>query len=233
MNWKLAIFSIALLPLLVFLGFWQLDRAEQKREIAERLEAIGNGAAVTLSEFLRQPERYQRVRLTGSYLVEHWLLDNQIHEGTFGYRVLTPFCTLDRCIMVDRGWVQGSLSRQELPELPTPKQLLTLEGVMDRASSRIQLGAPEYVSDSPYRVASLDWGQIETRLSRDILPWVLRLRSAQPGTFHAGWTPLVQGPEKHIGYAVQWFAMATVLVGLVLWTLWRAGRSRTERVDPA
>jgi len=37
-NWKVTTFSILLMPILVSLGIWQLERAEQKQTILEQWE---------------------------------------------------------------------------------------------------------------------------------------------------------------------------------------------------
>ena len=46
---------------------------------------------------------------------------------------------------------------------------------------------------------------------------VLLLDKDQPGGFVREWNPVVVGPERHVGYAVQWFALAAALVILYVW----------------
>src|SRR5690606_28900045 len=124
----LVIFAILLLPLLVWLGFWQLERAAEKTailtELAERralpaLEASQIKAPPLTNE---EPDwRHRQVRLLGRYHPTlQWLLDNRIHEGRPGYEVLTAF-ELDAgqgWILVNRGWLPAPLERSQLPELP-------------------------------------------------------------------------------------------------------------------
>jgi cytochrome oxidase assembly protein ShyY1 len=38
------------------------------------------------------------------------------------------------------------------------------------------------------------------------------LSADQPGVFQYNWQPINMKPEKHLGYAFQWFALAFVLI---------------------
>jgi cytochrome oxidase assembly protein ShyY1 len=40
----------------------------------------------------------------------------------------------------------------------------------------------------------------------------LKLDDSSPGAFETGWQPVTMSAQKHIGYAVQWFALALALV---------------------
>src|SRR5262245_40650445 len=86
---------IVLTPLLIGLGLWQLDRAQQKRDLIAAFEQ-GGGPALRLDDALARgadAALYQRVYLDGSYLgTNQFLLDAQtIGEGKIGFDVLTPF----------------------------------------------------------------------------------------------------------------------------------------------
>src|SRR5690606_12915045 len=84
---------LLLLPLLLGLGFWQLDRAEQKRAWLAQLAAAAQQEAVNLNAV--QPDypavAQRRVEARGRYDADRQLLlDNQIRAGRQGYLVLTP-----------------------------------------------------------------------------------------------------------------------------------------------
>ena len=49
-------------------------------------------------------------------------------------------------------------------------------------------------------------------LGRPLFPYSVRLDAGQPGALRVDWEPINTQPEKHTGYAVQWFAMAIALV---------------------
>lgn len=49
---------------------------------------------------------------------------------------------------------------------------------------------------------------------------------AGPATYETQWPVVAMGPEKHLGYAVQWFAMALALLGLYLYLGWHNAREK-------
>jgi cytochrome oxidase assembly protein ShyY1 len=57
---------------------------------------------------------------------------------------------------------------------------------------------------------------LERRLGRALFPDVVRLESS-PG-LDTGWIVVNLTPEQHLGYAVQWFALATALAILTFVT---------------
>ena len=58
---------------------------------------------------------------------------------------------------------------------------------------------------------------LEVTLGRPVQPFVLLLDRDDANGFYREWTPAGFGPGKHFGYALQWFAMAAVLLGLLAW----------------
>lgn len=212
------------LPLLLALGFWQLDRAEQKRAaLAARAEASRepvlelNGTAASLAE-----HRYRRARATGRYDGERqFLLDNQVQDGRAGYRILTPL-RLDgsgRAVLVDRGWVPVGPDRSQLPELPVDEAPHTVTGRIARGPVvGIRLGEPAAEDRGwPRRVQYLEHDYFERVLPYPVADYLLREGPLEGGPVAAraprdGWR---FGPERHEGYAVQWFAMALALT--VIW----------------
>jgi cytochrome oxidase assembly protein ShyY1 len=59
----------------------------------------------------------------------------------------------------------------------------------------------------------LDVQQLGNAIGRELLPMVLELDEGQPGALTPDPLTATQiGPEKHLGYAVQWFGLATALL---------------------
>jgi len=211
------------LPLLIALGFWQLDRAAQKHTaLAARAEASRapvlelNAGVGSLAE-----HRYRRARATGRYDGERqFLLDNQVQNGRVGYRILTPLRLEGsrRAVLVDRGWVPVGADRSELPEIPVGEGRRTVTGRIARGPSvGIRLGEPAADSAWPRRVQYLEYDYFEQVLPYPVADYLLREGSVNGGPVAAravrdAWR---FGPERHEGYAVQWFAMALALT--VIW----------------
>ena len=214
------VFAVVL-PLLLGLGFWQLDRAEQKQQILSEREAREAGTVLGLNNryALSADDRYLPAEATGRYLNErHWLLDNRVVDGQAGYHVYTLFELQGpghRTIAVNRGWVSTGGSREFLPSVPAPQGVVTLRGRLDRpASVGLELDVGDLAGvASTMAVQHLDLADLAAALDRDILPLALVLDEGQPGVLRRDWAPAPGiTPEKHLGYAVQWFALALALV---------------------
>lgn len=216
--------TLLLLALLLSLGFWQLDRAEQKRVLLDAYGARPGDAPIKLqADFTPGPEwRYRRVQVMGSYVVEHqFLLDNRVHQGRAGYQVLTPLrlARSDVVVLVNRGWVPQGATRADLPPLPVPTESeLTVEGLIDFPSEKVfALGEGEDRDPGWPKVLQRVRLDLQAQqLNARLLPMLVLLAPEQPGGFVREWNPIVIGPERHVGYAVQWFALAAALVILYM-----------------
>jgi len=54
-EWRLTVFTLLLFPGLLYLGFWQLDRAEEKRELALRNAQRQDMVALSHRELFQPP----------------------------------------------------------------------------------------------------------------------------------------------------------------------------------
>uniref|UniRef100_UPI002587C9F2 SURF1 family protein n=1 Tax=Pseudomonas sp. TaxID=306 RepID=UPI002587C9F2 len=84
---------LALLPVLVSLGFWQLGRAEEKRQLLalDAQHRMAQPITSTQLDGLQAPA-FRRVRLHGQFDPDHSLiLDNRQREGHVGVELVQPF----------------------------------------------------------------------------------------------------------------------------------------------
>lgn len=82
-GWPLWLFTLGFLPVLISLGFWQLDRAEEKRSFDRQLSAAREQPSVPLAS-LESPTTaaWRAVTLQGYFDPQWiWLLDNRIRGG--------------------------------------------------------------------------------------------------------------------------------------------------------
>ena len=107
--------GLVLFLLLIRLGFWQLDRAEEKQALQTRYQDQISAEPVNLGQAARhrgqaQQMYWRRCILTGSYDPQAlYLLDNQVWRGVVGYQVFSRFVLPDGAsVLVDRGWMAGS-----------------------------------------------------------------------------------------------------------------------------
>jgi surfeit locus 1 family protein len=212
-----------MLVLLLSLGTWQLDRAKQKRDFQAAYTAAQQAAPRPVSraaDLVRLP-RYEPVRMYGSYDgARQSLLDAQVHRGTAGYRVWTPF-VLDSggTVLVDRGWVPSGAERSDLPEIGVGSAQRTVSGlVAPLPSPGIRVGAVEGVDEGwPRRLLWPDAATLERLWGADIVPVIVLLSPQADDGFVREWEPATAiPPERHVGYAVQWYGLAVALVVIFL-----------------
>ena len=215
------LFTAFFLPLLLVLGTWQLNRAAEKQALFDDFAA--GGAAVALgaaSPGLDGLRRYTPVQAQGRYLGnKQFLLDNMVEDGQAGYRVLTPLLLTEGvAVLVDRGWIPRDFSTDVAPVIDVSAAPRTVSGKLDRLPRPgIQL-ATTLAPGWPKVVQFPSRDELSTTLGLQLVPGLVLLDADQPDGFRRNWRPSDFGPERHIGYAVQWFALAITLV--VLYFAW-------------
>lgn len=208
------ILSTFFVGLFIGLGSWQIHRAEEKRGmlVAQATQEKQLAALWTGKEMLPSP--YQKLRLKGHYLPELFLLDNQHQQHQFGYNVLSPFELANGAIVIiDRGWVPGDLSRQIMPTVTTPKKSLVLQGSTYFPSINQWLLGPEMEKkgNKVIVIERIDVKLLNQVLQKKVYPFIIRLEKQDPYGFVREWKIVSMSPERHLGYALQWFAMALVI----------------------
>jgi len=216
-----------MLALLFRLGFWQLGRADMKREFLraqeEKMHRPQLPLAVLLAEY--QDLRYRRVELTGHYDVSRQILmDNQIYNGKVGYFVLTPFILEadNRLVLVNRGWLSMAKGYRELPDIEfmPPEGSLSLVGVINHFPTvgLVLEGADELTQGWPSVVQTVNTHKVSEKLNQAILDFQVQLLPDQAYGYQRDWQVKTRmPPEKHTAYAFQWFALASTLIFLTLW----------------
>jgi surfeit locus 1 family protein len=212
-----------LVALFVSLGAWQLHRAEEKQAILAQMEQRGAVAPASLPDTLSDPAawRYRPVVAEGRYdPVLQILLDNQVLDGRVGYRVLTPLRRPGRseAVLVDRGWIPAPADRGVLPEVSVGPGLRRVQGTLYVPYGEgFRIGA---VSDEvvgwPRRVQYLDFEAISRMLPYPVAPYLIRLDPGAADGYTRRWPTAPFSPDRHLGYAVQWFALAAAVLVLYL-----------------
>jgi cytochrome oxidase assembly protein ShyY1 len=211
---------LALLPLLIGLGFWQLTRAEEKRELLARHQAQRLAAPVSIDELERHADpAYVRVQLHGRFDARHsLLLDNRIRGGQAGVEVLQPFYDQGSglWLLLNRGWLPWP-DRRIAPTFATPDSPLSLTAwvyVPLGAAFRLHQEQPD--NGWPRLVSAVEPAALWQQLGRAGLSYEVRMEPG-PASFQTDWPVVAMSPDKHLGYAVQWFALAAALLGLFIY----------------
>lgn len=228
-QWKLSVFVLVFLPLLLRLGVWQLERAEEKQALLTVYQQQQQLPAIPFADIkIKGGVSYQKVIVEGRYNpTKYWLLDNRSRNGRVGYEVVMPFVTQNSMIFVNRGWVQAPARRELLPDITTPTDTIVLKGYFHRPSENavVKHNISDLALEWPKRVLQLDPISMHKNLADDnkVLAsnTVLRLDENTLSALLTEWPIINTRPEKHQAYAVQWFAMALTLFLLYVWCLTR------------
>jgi cytochrome oxidase assembly protein ShyY1 len=236
--------SVLLLPILVGLGLWQLQRADEKAVINAQWELKRHQNPVPLQSLDStnvELLEYLPVQLSGQFLPgKYFLLDNRIHRGNFGNEVLGVFKLKDggKIVLVNRGWIAADPSRRQTPVIPGVDGPVTITGYV-----YVSQGKPYLLADValkagwPKRIQAVEMDKlgaaIEQEQGVELFPYPVRIDPDSAAALTVDWHLVNVSPEKHTGYAVQWFTMAAALFILFILrstNLWQAltGCSRTQ-----
>ena len=241
-----AIFSLSVVTLLLFtvllkLGFWQLGRYHAKLELQKKLE--DNYAYTLFDTNTKDIESvlYEPFILKGKFSNKTILLDNQTIKGKFGYLIYSLFRVegKNKYVLVNRGFIQApNLNRSQLPviEIPDKKGLLTLKGRFVKTHvNKMSTNDIESFANI-LRVQQVHINSIKDKLNSnfknkiDIEGYVFKLDKDTSHTYFVQNSSNWLTPKKHLGYAVQWFAMAAMFMFLVIfYTIRYKGKNANEK----
>lgn len=204
--------ALLLFPLLLSLGFWQLHRAAEKQQRLDQFAARAHQPPKPLSG--HEP-LYTPVTVTGHYDTQHAiLLDNRIVNHQVGYDVLVPFLPLDHpsTLLVNMGWIPKSRSSAAFLSGRLPGDgVFQIVGLIQKPQHNFVLAHAREPLRWPWVIEDIKMTELRQALDRPLYPFILLLSS--PGGFVPHWERVVSvSPERHVGYAVQWFALALTLV---------------------
>ncbi|TLF53466.1 SURF1 family protein [Halomonas urmiana] len=191
------------------LGLWQWERAADKRDYLGRLEA-----APRLESPTETPPPGARVVLRGEYLAgETLFLDNRTHEGRLGVAPLTPFRDRQGQLwLIQRGFLATGPTRDD-PRVETPAGVVRLEGRWQVSGDSAPLFGPNHEGNRLQRIDLSAWGPSKSKGFAHA-GW-LHLEQG-PGHLESWWQPSVVPPERHLGYAVQWWGLALAALVIML-----------------
>lgn len=224
LNWPMVIFTMLVFSSLIKLGFWQIERALEKEQRQERIQALSQRDALSLAqvkalEGLQDGINDLPIKLTGYFDSEKvFLLDNQPNKGRLGYRVYQIIESNGDTILVNLGWVQGSIDRNVLPEITPVTGQHTITGHIREIEVGIQLQAQDLTNATwPLRVQQIELDKFSALINKKLLPFVVYLDTKETLGYKKNWQPIVMPPEKHRGYAFQWFSLALAWISLMIW----------------
>lgn len=251
-TWLAAALLAVMGVVFVSLGNWQLNRADERREIAAMIEAGRRAAPVELTTAVDATalEPWRSAQATGHWLPAYSvLLDNRNLDGKPGFWLATPLSLApDTAVLVLRGWVARPIGNfNPFPAVTQDKAAVTLTGeLVLRVPQLYEIAdeAPlEFTNGTSVKnegvFTRLDLNELPQRQNVSIaemseitgikfLPVVLMQTSANDGTeMQRQWpTPSIDS-NTNMGYAMQWFGFAAIAfgaMGVLLWKTWRRAK---------
>lgn len=243
-KWILVTILIALsMALFVWLGFWQLDRLEQKRTynttMAERWrQEPFDLNAEPLPQNLDDLE-FQRITADGYFdFANQVIIKSQIYYDAPGIALVTPFVFADgRAVLVARGWVPADqASPQSLAQLEEPAGAPVI-GLIKPSQA-----PPNGQPSSPPATPQSEWFRIDIPAIQAQMPYALEPAWIQqlPETgrpidkLPIREEPMALDEGNHMSYAVQWFSFALIAgFGYIMFVRYRERLASRPRPDNA
>ncbi len=232
--------TLAVVALCLRLAFWQLDRADAKANWQQQQLERSANAPLSLADALdlAEPGNFP-VRVRGQFDNDRViLLDNRVLDRVAGYHVLTPLHSQDgKWVLVNRGWTSRGADRNVLPNIAPISAEVEVEGFTYQYSDRTFTLAEDDLSipSWPLRLQKIEIDALAAVLGVELAPFEIRVHP--DSMLESGeqmprvWHDPVMGPEKHHGYAVQWFAMATAALLFFLITGFRRRSGDQQDID--
>ena len=217
------ILVIVAAAVMVRLGIWQLDRLAGRRAFNQQvLSQIDQPALALTNEVISRDLdelEFRTVQVDGEFDLENTLvLGNQVWEEQIGVHLLTPLKIngTDSYILVDRGWIPfDDWENRNLGTYDLPNDV-RVEGML--RVSQTKLGLRDCIDvnagEPPFQVWCLALDGIESYLPYELLS-VYLIQSPEGEQSIAPYQAIprieiTEGP--HLGYAVQWFTFAGILL---------------------
>lgn len=221
--WVFTLLWLAILLLMIWAGFWQLGRAQEKDQIRQQMQNGKVQSPKQLSDW-QSVKDYQSIQVRGQYHNTHFLLANQFHDGQVGFNVLTAFLTNDNIwLLVNRGWTASptidlTIEQQDtelsgmLAAWPRPGVQLGEQILKDVAQQQVT-----YLPPAQTRVFMTQ--QLCQRDECHVLDRVIKLDAAAEYGFVRDWQAPMMTAARHRAYAFQWFIMSLALCFIYIYFL--------------
>jgi cytochrome oxidase assembly protein ShyY1 len=138
----------------------------------------------------------------------------------------------EQAVLVNLGWVVGSINRQEIPDVQAITGKYQLSGHVRNIEQGIMLMEQVLVKGEwPLRVQQIELDKFSTLISRQLLPFVVYLDKTESVGYEKNWQPIVMPPEKHRAYAFQWFSLAIAWLLLMIWASIKLGKNSEQALN--
>lgn len=228
---------------LVYLGIWQLDRQDQRREYNEMVTnrwlmdplELDPGSADNLLSDLE----FRRVAVSGEFDYAHQVaLKNQNFQDQPGIQLVTPLILDEgQAILVVRGWIPYAQSTSDQWPQFNESVDATIVGRAHESQMMPSGEAPEIPNTPQSEWFRLNVDAIQPQMPYELLPFFIYQlpeggRSYGELPIRQNLNPLLdlRDPVMHLSYAIQWFSFSLILLFTYI-QLVRHQERRAKRQD--
>jgi cytochrome oxidase assembly protein ShyY1 len=246
-RWILShVLVLALVVVMINLGFWQLRRLDEKKSYNASVRAHESLPIAPIDSLLHPNDpssrgsdlAFRRVTLTGTYDTTNEVIirARSLNERP-GVWVATPLrLSSGDAVVVVRGFLPTQGTPDAVPaDAEPPTGQVVVEGLVQETQTRGTFG-PTDPDGRLSNMARVDVARLQQQVPYTLYPVYAQLKSSQPA--QAGAEPEVlpepvldEGP--HLGYAVQWFIFSTIAIVGYPMILRRSARNRGQIEDEA
>jgi surfeit locus 1 family protein len=239
----LAVLALLLIVLFAGLGTWQVYRLQWKLDLIARVEARVHAVPAPLPSrtswagITPESDEYRRVRLHGTYLYDLTTPVQALTEAGSGYWLLTPMCTEQGIVLVNRGFIPAELGARTRYTLRRAAanpcgggSAVDVVGLL-RTSERD--GAFTRTNDpAANRWYTRDVAAIAAARGLTTAPFFVDAAAGQnppdsPDQPVGGLT-VVKFPNSHLVYAFTWYALALMVAGAWWWVARRGDATEND-----
>lgn len=214
-KWQVGfgIFCTVFFVLCCVLSVWQLHRYQFKNNLLVSYQKQLQSKPQSLQDVLHKEgeKQFRVVAATGEYLPELTVLvQNRVYNGRIGFEVFTPLRVAGEktLFLVDRGWVD----KMENATPPATSKQNVFGYLKENNEYQFILGKNIVSPKHPIVLQKLDLIDIAAITKQDFYPLLLRLDPHADNGFVREWTITAVTPERHLGYAAQWFIFALIIL---------------------
>ena len=218
---------IAAVAVMARLGFWQLERLEERRAFNARVLAQINAPELSLNGALQYGEvtgdqlltmEYRPVVVTGTYDPTHEiLLRNQVRDNLPGYHLITPLSIegSETVVLVDRGFIPMQDADPAARAKYAREGVVTVRGRISQPHVPRIFGVPDPTLVpgqerlDTWNAVNLD--RIQAQLPYSTLPVIIQAGPDEGDLVESNFVEPDITEGSHLGYAAQWFTFAGLL----------------------
>jgi surfeit locus 1 family protein len=218
------ILGISGIAVLLWLGFWQMNRLTWKQDIIASIEdrRFGDPAPLLGNYKTARPATHNYLRVA----FEGKLTANEAHvyapqKDGLGYRIVSVFVWNRKSLFVDLGWVPEAQKNTDRPTGPTK-----ITGYISFPDDHDDSFTPE-----PDIANNIWFSRLVSPMAQhfNVTPFLVVAESTQIQEDGAwvDYTAVTPSPislnikNDHKEYAITWFSLALVWFGMTAYLLWR------------